>query len=226
MAYVIDVTRHQSVFSPEEFGNKQVCVIGAGATGSKIVLELAKLGVKNIVVYDFDHVEEHNLANQVYGPNHLGMAKVEALAQVVLDATGLEITARNERVTADTRIAAPYVFLLVDTIEARKEIAENCLLDNISTRMCFETRMGVEIGYVVTFNPNSPVEYERWMRELPTEAQAETSACGTSITVGATAAIINGLAVWQFIKAVRGGEPTVNHLMFAVRPFIMMETTW
>ncbi len=39
-------------------------VIGAGHTGSYITYYLAKLGVKNITVVDYDHVEPHNLPHQ------------------------------------------------------------------------------------------------------------------------------------------------------------------
>ena len=36
------------VFEPSEFGDRRVDIIGVGAVGSKIALEVAKLGVRNI----------------------------------------------------------------------------------------------------------------------------------------------------------------------------------
>ena len=44
----IDTTRHVEVFSPDAFGSRRIDIIGAGASGSRIVLALAKLGIENI----------------------------------------------------------------------------------------------------------------------------------------------------------------------------------
>ena len=117
----IDPTRHLSVFSPHAFGKKRVDIIGAGATGSRIVLSLAKLGVENIHVWDFDKVEEHNIANQIYGLENIGEPKVRALADVIKKSTGTAITAHDERVDGSKQLGEA-VFLLTDTMESRKEI--------------------------------------------------------------------------------------------------------
>ena len=58
-----------------------VTIIGAGATGSFTALSLAKMGIRNITIYDFDTVEEHNLPNQFYRQCDLGKRKVEALRE-------------------------------------------------------------------------------------------------------------------------------------------------
>ena len=73
----IDTRRHIDVFSPDLFGKRRIDVIGAGATGSRVVLALAKLGLDNIHVWDFDHVEAHNIANQVFGLADIGKLKID-----------------------------------------------------------------------------------------------------------------------------------------------------
>lgn len=230
--FQIDPTRHFSIFSPQRFGDTRIDVIGAGATGSSIVLFLAKLGATNIHVWDFDTIESHNLSNQMYGPSHIGMAKVDALYEVVQYLTGTKIVPHNEKVTEDTDIPGKYVFLLVDSIAARREIADNCLDGNMSTQTCIETRMGVETGWVYTFNPNVPSELAAWKATLPESddaAAVETSPCGTPITVGMQANLIASLAVWQFVRAVRHSwtpeDPDTEAAEFkvniAVRPYIM-----
>lgn len=232
--YLLDATRHQSIFSPEAFGDTRIDVIGAGATGSYIVLQLAKLGIRNIHVWDFDVIEAHNLANQLYGPKHIGMAKVDALRLLVHEMSGVEITAHNERVEANTEIEGKYVFLLVDSIEARKEIGEECLSLNMTTKFVVETRMGVELCNVETFNPQIPSEFDKWFANLPDEAVVETSACGTAITVGATAQIVVGLAIWQFLAAVNNETKTEpqevreihDHIMMSVRPHLLMTMSY
>ncbi len=74
-----------------------VVVIGAGATGSFAALSLAKMGVRNITVYDFDTVEEHNLPNQFYRQCDIGKPKVIALQEIIAQFEGIQITAKNEK---------------------------------------------------------------------------------------------------------------------------------
>ena len=47
-------------------------VIGCGALGSWLVFFLLKMGFKNITVYDFDTIEEHNLPNQCFMERQIG----------------------------------------------------------------------------------------------------------------------------------------------------------
>lgn len=216
----VDPLRHLSVFSPEAFGNQRVDVIGAGATGSAIVLELAKLGVKNLHVWDFDTVEGHNLANQAFGLRHVGMKKVDALAELAKDFADVEIVKHDQKVEAGVKVTGKHVFLLTDTMSSRKEIGEKCLRLNIQTKAVYETRMGVETGYVYTFNPNSPGQYGSWTETLFDDAQAATSACGASITIGATAKMIASFAVWQFLKVVAGDE-FPNEILVSTTPHLI-----
>ena len=52
----MEYSRQVNIFKPDEF-NTPVHVIGVGATGSWLAPSLAKLGVKNIHVWDDDIVE-------------------------------------------------------------------------------------------------------------------------------------------------------------------------
>ena len=194
----VEPLRHLSVFSPERFGARRVDIIGAGATGGAIAVELAKLGVKNLHVWDFDHVEEHNLANQMYGIEHVGKFKVDALAHIIKRDVNTDITPHNERVTETTRIPGEIVILQVDSMSARKEIGKSLYFG--TTNAIIETRMGAESGYIYTFNPNSPVHIKHWEKTLYKDEETEDSACGSPTVVSATAKLVAGFATWQFIK--------------------------
>ena len=221
---MIDVSRHQEIFSPASWGDKRVDVIGAGATGSPVVLELAKLGVRNIHVWDFDAVEEHNLANQMYGPADVGKLKVEALQELIRNQTGTEITIHAEAVTADNTPDSAVAFLLTDTMESRKAIG-GAFKRKFRTKALIETRMGTETGYVFTFKPIVPSEMKAWQETLWEDAVTETSACGTAITVGPTAHLLATLAVWQFIRVARD-EPVDNQLFFCLRPYLIQTSNF
>jgi molybdopterin/thiamine biosynthesis adenylyltransferase len=223
MANQIDITRHVEVFSPDAFGHRRIDVIGAGASGSRIVLELAKLGIETIHVWDFDVVEAHNIANQIYSQADIGRPKVEALSDIVKAHTGLDITIHNERVDGSQKLGE-VVFLLTDTMASRKEIWQKALRMKITTKLMIETRMGVEQGRVYVVNPIKPAQVKGWEETLYDDDVAETSACGSTISVGPTAAYITGLAVWQLIRwlAIEKGnkheDKLENEILFWLRP--------
>jgi len=222
MTLSINPLRHLTIFSPDAFGQKRVDVIGAGATGSRIVLELARIGVENIHVFDFDTIERHNIANQVYGNGEIGSLKVEALAKIVENRTGTRITTHAERVDG-TQTLGEIVFLLTDTMSSRKEIWDKGLKFKLHIKLLIETRMGAEDGRIYSLNPSKLRHITEWEKTLYPSNEAETSACGTSISVGPTAQIISGIAVWQMMIwfAIKNGEDYVldNETIFSLRPF-------
>lgn len=224
MPTAMDITRHIDVFSPDALGKCRVDVIGAGATGSRIVLELAKLGLTDIHVWDFDVVESHNIANQAYRNSDIGRLKVEALAEIVLEATGLAITTHNQRVEGSERLG-DVVFLLTDTMESRKQIWKKALRNKIRTKLVIETRMGTDSGRIYTIVPTDPDQIARYEENLYEDVEAEVSACGASMSVGPTAAIVSGMAVWQMIRwaAIRNGgnekgDKLDVEILFGLRP--------
>lgn len=221
----IDTTRHVEVFSPDAFGKRRIDVIGAGASGSRVVLSLAKLGLENIHVWDFDTVEAHNIANQAYSQADIGRPKVEALRDLVKAHTGLEITIHNERVDGSQKLA-DVVFLLTDTMASRQEIWQKAIRYKIATKLMIETRMGSDQGRVYVVNPSRPAQVKGWEETLYSDDVAEASACGASISVGPTAEFISGLAVWQLIRwlAIEGGtqDTLENEILFWLRPYTTM----
>lgn len=230
---VVDNTRHYSIFSGEAFGSRQVDVIGVGATGSKTVLELAKLGVRNLHVWDFDTIEPHNIANQLYRNDQIGMPKVTALANIVRETTGVEIAQHPERVDGTQQMGS-VVFLMPDKMSVRQEIWERGLRLKPYVSRVIETRMGVDSGRVYSFSPIMPKQYREWEATLygDDEAGVERAPCGTAITVGATTELVAALAVWQFIQwfaVTSGKQPDLvlqNEVVFSTRPFYMEGRTF
>lgn len=226
----IDPLRHIDVFPPHAWGDRQVDVIGCGATGSRIVLSLGKLGVRNIHVWDFDVVEDHNIANQIYVPADVGRPKVEALASHVLAATGTTLSVHNERMGGKgTQTLGEVVFLLTDTMSSRQEIWAGAIKYRPFISLLVETRMGADSGRIYALNPNRPNEIKTYEETLDgTDAEAEVSSCGGPISVGPTAEVISGLAVWQMIRwfKIEHGTPAPgtqpdemdNEILFHLRP--------
>jgi molybdopterin/thiamine biosynthesis adenylyltransferase len=196
---MIDTLRHYGVFNPDDH-DLRINVIGAGATGSKVVMELAKLGLTDIHVWDFDDVESHNIPNQAFGLQHIGMKKVDALKEVVEQFTGTSIHTHDHKVTGEDEDLSGVVFLLTDTMSSRKEIWENAIRFKMNIQVMIETRMGADVGRIYTVNPTNPKQIKMWEATLVDDDVAEESMCGGSVSVGPTASILSGFAVWQMMR--------------------------
>lgn len=223
---MIDPMRHLSVFDPDAFGSRRVDIIGAGATGSKVALGLAKLGVQNMHVWDFDKVEAHNVANQVYGHNSIGQTKTGALRLLVQEQTACELITHEERVDGSQELGT-IVFLLTDSMSSRREIWEKGIRWKQRTRLMIETRIGADTGRVYTIDPCKLPEINGWESTLYDDSVAEVSLCGGSISVGPTSGFTAELALWQLIRwfAMEQGKSEVeldHEILFSLSPMVFL----
>lgn len=62
-----------------------VAILGLGGLGSNIAISLARIGVGNLLIADFDIVEPSNLNRQQYFINDIGKYKTEALKDIILN---------------------------------------------------------------------------------------------------------------------------------------------
>ena len=60
-----------------------IVVCGAGALGSNFIHEIMRQGAMNVTAIDDDRVEEHNISTQMYGPDHVGSLKTNAIVSVM-----------------------------------------------------------------------------------------------------------------------------------------------
>ena len=63
----------------ERLKNSKVAIAGLGGLGSNIAVMLARIGVGELLLADFDKVEMSNLNRQHYDMTHIGMLKTDAL---------------------------------------------------------------------------------------------------------------------------------------------------
>ena len=233
----ISIIRHAEYFSPRMFAQvaPRIDVIGAGATGSRILEELARLtaGLVEIHVWDFDMIEGHNIANQKYGKNQIGMLKIEAVAQRIFQDTGVKLVIHNEKVDG-SQMLGQIVFVLVDDLNttpySRKAIWEKGLKFKLNTKLVIETRMGKNHGRVYAVNPSKREHIQEYENTLEGKV-AETSACGSPISIGATAEIVSGFALslmmkWYFVQNGQEGVIMENEVIFSTSPFRIMARTF
>lgn len=71
--------------STEPLSQARITIAGAGGLGSNIAIALARSGVGHLTLIDFDSVELSNLNRQQFKVSQLGMPKVMALKQNLLE---------------------------------------------------------------------------------------------------------------------------------------------
>lgn len=198
---MIDIRRHQGIFNASNFEDKKILVVGCGAIGSKIVTSLIKLGLENITVYDFDKVEAHNIANQDFNINQIGMSKVNAIKDFAT-ANEANIKVHEEKCSSDMIKSNifHYAFIAVDTLEGRKELID-ALTRNVSIELIIETRMGSDEVQINSLKGRQ--HYDSWLKTINFDKEmVEVSACGSPISFGLISDLSAMLAVNMLIHYV------------------------
>jgi hypothetical protein len=143
----ISFLRQQDLVDGERLAKVPITVIGAGAIGSFTTLALAKMGARNITVYDFDTVEPHNLPNQFYRLKDLTRPKVDALSEIVRDYSGVEIRALNEKFLGQE--VQGIVIVAVDSMSERARIMKVLK----QAELLIDVRMGAEVCRIYSVHP-------------------------------------------------------------------------
>lgn len=204
----MDLKKSLEYFDPVAVKGK--ChIIGCGSVGSAVAEMLARLGVTNFVLYDFDIVESHNLANQMFVHADIKAPKVHAVKRIITDI--------NPEANASIEIFEEgysnqplngYVFLCVDNIDLRREICtKNRMNRAIKAVYDFRTRLEDAQTYAADWKDLRQVtNLIKTMEFSHDEAHAATpvSACGTELGVAPTVRMVVTLGVCNFMNHVRG----------------------
>ena len=75
--------RQAELVPQEKLQTLTATVIGVGAVGRQLALQLAAIGVRQLQIFDFDHVEPTNITTQGYEYDDLGLPKVLATQQAI-----------------------------------------------------------------------------------------------------------------------------------------------
>jgi len=205
----MNLNKHSIYFDPTEV-TETIHIIGCGAIGSNLAVILTRLGFENLALYDFDIVSEHNLTNQAFGYRDIGKSKIDALAMQLM---GINPDC-NPKIYSkgwepDTPVTG-YVFLCVDNIELRKQIAtENKF--NPQIRAMFDIRMGLTDAqhYATDWTNNKTKEnFIASMNFTCEEAINNTpvSPCGTTLNVLPTVLTVCAACVANFMNFAKGKE--------------------
>ena len=116
--------RQRSILAPERLAAARATVIGVGAIGRQVALQLAAIGVADLELIDFDTVEAVNLASQGYLEEDLGHPKVEATAALIRKINSQVHVRPSLGRFRRGQTVAEHVFCCVDAIATRALIWE------------------------------------------------------------------------------------------------------
>ena len=192
-------------FNPKQV-QEPIHIIGCGAIGSTIAENLARLGINTMHLWDFDIVEAHNIANQMFYADQIKKPKTVALAEI-LTAINPEIKLiLHEAWQPEEMMLTGFVFMCVDKISVRKQILENIQF-NDKIIAIFDSRMRLTDAqhYASSWQTPSQKEFLIKTMDFTDEEAAEqtpVSACGTTLSVNYTVRVIAALAVNNFVHKV------------------------
>lgn len=200
----MDLSKSYEYFQPEK--NKQrIHIIGCGSVGATVAENLARCGITKFTLWDFDSVEPHNIANQIFRKKDIGKPKVDALVDI--------LTEINEEIADEVKVEregwrdqklSGYVFLCVDNIEVRKTIVDKHFNNPYVTAMFdFRTRLEDAQHYAADWsNRRMKEDFRASMEFSHDEAAEETpvSACNVTLSVCPTIRMICAYGVANFMN--------------------------
>ncbi|MGB2802057.1 MAG: ThiF family adenylyltransferase [Phycisphaerae bacterium] len=190
-------SRQQDLVPMERLAVCTATVVGVGAIGRQVALQLAAMGVPWLQLVDFDIVEESNLASQGYLEEDLGKMKVEATADLCRRINrNLEVNVVVDRFKRSMEVGNA-VFVCVDRIDTRRLIWE--AIKN-KVRFFADGRMAAEaLRVLVACDAASHTHYPT---TLFAAREAYQGACTAKSTIYC-ANIAAGLMLVQFTRWLR-----------------------
>jgi len=191
-------SRQRDLVPTDRLASCRATVIGVGAIGRQVALQLAAVGISSMQLVDFDVVEESNLASQGYLEADLGRPKVQATAELCRKVSGgLDVCEAAERFRR-SMVVGNAVFCCVDKVDIRGLIWES--VRRAADFFC-DGRMSAEVLRVITASDAAGREHYPQTLFAPEEAYVGSCTAKSTIYCANVAA---GMMLAQFTKWLRG----------------------
>lgn len=183
---------------------------GAGGIGTYLVYFLNRAGFKTLV-YDFDTIEDINLAGQMFSKSQIGQKKVFALSKNIKEFCDEDMEYSENKYTEDSE-SHHYVFSAFDNMQARKDMFNNWvkyveeLGEDYKTKevpIFIDGRLNAEQLQIFCVTPDRIEEYKKHLFE---DSEVEEAPCTLKQTSHA-AGIIGGLMCGFFTNHISNQNP-------------------
>jgi sulfur carrier protein ThiS adenylyltransferase len=190
-------SRQRDLVPRERLAACKATVIGVGAIGRQVALQLTAMGIPWLQLVDFDVVEASNLASQGYLQDDLGRPKVEATADSCHQTDHmLEVHTVNGRFRRSMEVGN-VVFCCVDAIDTRRHIWEAV---KQKTDFFADGRMSAEVLRILA--ACDAASRKHYPTTLFAAEEAYQGSCTAKTTIYC-ANIAAGLMLAQFAKWLR-----------------------
>jgi len=194
--------RQEGMFPAKTLQDITAAVVGVGAIGRQVALQLASVGIPRLILIDPDVVEEVNLGPQGWNESDLGDNKVYGAAvSCVALSSGTEVIAVPEKFKKSKGRNLEVIFCCVDKMAARELIFS---LARTTCRFFADGRMSSQVCRILT--ATDPESREHYRTTLFPDSEAQGTSCTTRSTIYC-ANIAAGFMLSQFSVWLRGGTP-------------------
>lgn len=172
-----------------------VVVGGAGGIGSWLSFFLARANF-NVILSDFDTVEEHNIGGQLFKRSQIGKYKAEAVGINVSEFSTNTINAQIVKITEETA-THEFMFSAFDNMDARRAMFKvwKRSWNSMNRPIFIDGRLNAEHFQIFCVTPQNADEYEKI--HLFNDSEVEDAPCSAQQTTH-TAAMIAGHMVGFF----------------------------
>lgn len=179
MATKLDYWRQNDIISQDDLNKYPVTLIGAGGIGSPTAIALAKMGVHNLTIVDYDKIELHNIATQFYRKSDIGAEKTEALADSIEAFADTDV-----RTFCDKLSYKPEGLVIsgVDSMASREEIWKHIKM-NTKVPLYIDGRMGAEVIRIFSVRPAHAADIRQYEATLYTDEEALDEPCTAKATI-------------------------------------------
>jgi len=196
--------RQEDLVPQDRLHRLTATVIGVGAVGRQVTLQLAAMGARRFQLIDFDSVELANVTTQGYLGSDVGRPKVDATAAAVrrIDPS-IEVEFVRDRYRPKLQLGEA-VFCCVDSISARAAIWRAA---GARCRFWADGRMLGEVIRILAVADS--VGRDHYPTTLFRQSEAQPGRCTAHGTIYA-ANIAAGLMLHQFARWLRGQPVDVD----------------
>jgi len=191
-------SRQADLVPADRLAEVKISVIGTGAIGRQVALQLTAMGAPNIKLIDFDTVETGNLAAQGFYENDLGKPKVDAVKDICQSINkDVKIEAINDRYRNGMDLG-DVVFCCVDKIDIRSLIWNS--IDHEKVKLFIDGRMSAEALRILI--ASDPISNKYYPTTLFAASEAFVGSCTAKTTIYSSN-VIAGIMVAQLAKYLR-----------------------
>lgn len=214
--------RQKGLVPQKQIKNHQIAVVGVGAVGRPIALQLACMGVGGLILIDPDTVEDVNVGTQMYAPQDIGRYKSVVTGRECMkwlppekgrgSETRIQYTvvgmvnepcgAKFEEVEWPVGTRMDVIFCCVDTMAARQVIWDMVRDGRFNTQLWLDTRVQGEVMRIFAVPLDKREAVEHYIAAWYPDEEAFQGRCTDRMTLY-SAYVAAGMAVGKYVTWMR-----------------------